>query len=252
VIDVNSAGGNLVLGGMEISQSPEGQTRNNYLAAFDREGQETARYFERSYSWVWASLELNEADQEFPHFRRWDVGPDGRVYAATERNRYVVEVYRPDGAVDRIIERAFESRRRDENEMRVVNEVQQATRNRFPAQMQIKIQVEDTEPDIRSLHVTQDGRLMVTSSRGYRDQPAGIMTTLDVFDAEGNFDRQVAVACEGDGELDGLFFASDDRVVRVTGFRSALIGLQTNGAVSLEGEDAEPAPMEVVYYAVER
>jgi hypothetical protein len=43
------------------------------------------------------------------------------------------------------------------------------------------------------------------------------METYDVFDAEGVFLRQDAVACAGDAEEDRLFFLGGDRVALVRG-----------------------------------
>jgi hypothetical protein len=250
VVDVNAAGGNLVLGGMEISQSPEGQVRNNYLASFDAAGQQKARYCEKSVRWEWANLVISEKDQDFCHFRRWDVGPDGRVYAATQRNQYTIQVFLPDGALDRVIERTYTSLARSDEDSRRINALMDATKNRFPPQLNVKMEVESTEPDVRSLRVAADGRLWVLSSRGYRDQPEGIMETYDVYDPAGHFVQQVAIACNGDGQQDGLFFASEKLAVRVTGFWDALLSLQAGGALDL-GEEGEATPMEVICYAIE-
>jgi hypothetical protein len=62
--------------------------------------------------------------------------------------------------------------------------------------------------------------------------------------------QQVAIACNGDGQQDGLFFASEKLAVRVTGFWDALLSLQAGGALDL-GEEGEATPMEVICYAIE-
>ena len=49
---------------------------------------------------------------------------------------------------------------------------------------------------------------------------------------------------------DGLIFAGEDRLLLGKGFIDALISLQTQGAGPSLSEDEEPAPMEVICYAM--
>jgi hypothetical protein len=77
------------------------------------------------------------------------------------------------------------------------------------------------------------------------------MITYDVFDPAGNFVKQVAVACEGDGEEDGLFFFGSDRALLVKGLVDAAISLQGGGGAATETEgEEEPAPMEIVCFTL--
>jgi hypothetical protein len=244
VIDAECEGGKLYLGGLVVSPDPVGgtQTRTHYVASFADDGTETARYLERETVWDFSNMLLSEKNEYFAHFRHWDVGPDGRLYAAPHRNRYAIEVYSPDGTLERVIEREFTSWQRDERARARTQSVMDAQAGRFP--FEIKQEIEDTEPDISSLSFEPDGNLWVLTSRSGRDQPEGILCTYDVFTPDGHFVRQVAAVCEGDGVSDLLFFAENGDAIQVTGFFDALIALQGGTASS---ED-EAAPMEVIYY----
>jgi hypothetical protein len=245
VIDAECEGGKLYLGGMQISPDPTRgtQTRTHYVASFSDDGTESARYLERKITWDFADMLLSEKNEYFVHFRHWDVGPDGRIYAAPYRNRYAIEVYKPDGTLERVIEREYTSWKRDERALARTQSLMDAQASRFP--FEIKREIEDTEPDITSLSVEPDGNLWVLTSRGGREQPPGILCTYDVFTPDGQFLRQVAAACDGDGANDILFFAQNGDAVRVTGFFDAVIALQGGGAAETE---EEAAPMEVIYY----
>jgi hypothetical protein len=99
------------------------------------------------------------------------------------------------------------------------------------------------------MRVADDGSLWVLSSRGYREQPDGVMATFDVFNPEGHLVKEVAVECEGDGTHDALFFPTGDTVVLVRGYLDALAAMFGRGTpISEEGEEARP--MEVIYYRV--
>ena len=249
LIDVKHAADNLVLGGVRITmdQAAGTQTRTNFLASFSDDGQEKVSYLEKANKWDFSNLQIRETDQYFVHFRHWALGPDGRVYAAAYRNEYAINVYGPDGTLDRVIEREFESRTRDEEEMARVNSIADAQRRQFP--MEVKFELCDTEPDISTLRIAPDGALWVFNSQSAREQPEGIMATYDVFDQSGHFVKMVAIACDGDGEKDGLIFAGSDRIILVTGFVDAAMSLQ--GGASAETEDGEePKPMEVICYRI--
>lgn len=119
--------------------------------------------------------------------------------------------------------------------------------------MDVRIEIEDIEPSIsyfhRGLYVAEDGRLWVISSRSVRDQPEGIMLTYDVFDQAGHFVEKIAVACEGDPRVDGLFFVGEDSVVLIRGYFDALAS-QFGRTTAYTDQDEEPTPMEVICYTV--
>ncbi|MFH1145195.1 MAG: hypothetical protein V1774_11680 [Candidatus Eisenbacteria bacterium] len=246
LLDGSAAGGNLVLAGIHLATRETSQDRTSFLASFTLEGVERTRYLERKSVLDFQNFKIVEKDQYFVYPRRWAVGPQGEVYAAPERDAYVIQVYSPEGKLVRVIERAFEPRPRTEKEMARVEAVAEAQTRQIP--IEVEMNLEKTEPAITSIHARPNGELWVASSRSIHGQPAGIMVTFDVFDKQGDFSRQVAVACDGDGIEDGLFFAGSGHMLLVKGLADAAVSMQGATLETAEGE--EPAPMEAVYYRI--
>ncbi|MCK4414504.1 MAG: hypothetical protein KAY32_13270 [Candidatus Eisenbacteria sp.] len=246
LLDGRSRKDDIVIAGIHIGQVEGGQDRTSYLASCTLEGEEQTRFLSKESRLDFQNFEINEEDQYFVYPRRWAIGPRGEVYAASFRNRYAIEVFAPDGTPERVIERAFEQRPRTEKEMARIEAAIDAQTRQFPGE--VKTEIGKNEPALTSIRVGPGGEIWVLSSRGTVDQPEGIMQTYDVFDAQGDFSRQVAVACEGDGLEDGLFFIGDDRMLLVKGLVDAAMAMQ--GATVESEEDEEPAPMEVVYYRI--
>ncbi|MBN1425879.1 hypothetical protein JXA88_15120 [Candidatus Fermentibacteria bacterium] len=246
LIDALQRGGNLVLSGTRISmdQAQGTQTRTNFLSSFDMGGTEKVKYLEKAVQWDFKNLKITEEEQHFVHFRRWTMGPDGRIYAAPHRNRYAIEVYAPEGTLERVIERAYTSLNRTEADMARINAIADSQKKQIP--VPVDMQLCDTEPDIGRLHIADDGTLWVQTSQGNRNQPTGIITTFDVFDPAGVFVKQVQVKCPGNGEKDGVIFGRNGRMICIKGFLEAAMALQGGGGADEAGE--EPEPMEVICY----
>lgn len=247
LIDGQCRGGQLVFSGIDIGMEEGKQLRRSYLASFGADGKEKARYLEHNTTLDFSKAAIIEKDQYFVYPRRWSLAADGRVCAAPYRNRYALNVYNPDGRLEMVIERAFTSRKRTQVESARVQRILEAQTRQSP--IKFTLQAEDTEPDISQVRYHEDGTIWVLHSRSAIDQPAGVFATYDVFDAQGKFDRQVAVQTPGDGENDALFLTDDGHAVLVTGMVEAAMSMQGAGEAD-SGDGA--APMEVVYLEVLR
>jgi len=225
-------------------------TRTSRLTRYSLNGQPGATYCERERAIDYQNQYVFSEDEAMVDFL-WcfDVAPDGRVYAFTERDRYAISVFHPDGRLDRIIERAFVSRERTPEERRRMEALVERRFRTFP--FDLTVEISDTEPAVnwrhRGLHVAEDGTLWVRHSRSGVEQPAGILLTYDLFDAEGHFVRQVSLAGEGSAETDGFFFVGNDRLVRVRGYVDAMRTVFGGGRGGFEGE-GDPEPAEIVCY----
>jgi hypothetical protein len=242
----------MLLSGTYHGQAENGVVpRTNFLALFGDDGKELVRLADNRTTYNFKDFVFAEREH-MPNFW-WSacVGPDGRIYTAPYQDRYLIEVFNSNGGLDRVIEREYRRHRRSEDEIGLYyGSIEGAMAN---LNIDYRIEVEDHDPDVaalqRGLRVRQDGTLWVLTSQGMRGQPAGIMATFDVFDAEGHFARQVAIACEGDGVKDGLFFLGKDRMVVVKGYIEAVAAQFGRARVVGEGED-EPAPMQAICYQV--
>ena len=249
LFDCVSGGKQVIVTAEKINPENNGTAhrRSNYVAAFDDEGKETIRYFENEYFWDFTNFTFDESGMNRVDFRKVAVGKDGRVYVAPERDAYQINVYTADGTLERVIEREYIHRVRDDEEFNRVMTTMEAALAQIP---NAKIVPSKTEPDIGALDFGTDGNLWVTNSRSGIDQPEGILTTWDVFTPDGHYFKTVSAKIEGDGENDLIIWTPSGDAVMVTGFTEAVQALQSGGAAGGEDDDEEAEPMEVIYLKV--
>jgi hypothetical protein len=250
LIDARAAGDHLYLSGTQVTQNNEQGTQDRvaFIASFDPDGKELVRFYESKSTLVFSKLAFSETDL-FQVWSRWGITNDGKVLVPVPRNGYAIEVHRPDGTLERIIQREYKSWTREAADRRLIDGIMDAIGRQVPIEFE-KI-VEETEPDIAQIQGLEDGTIWVATSRGQRHQPDGIMQTMDVFDATGEFIKQVAIACEGSGTNDGLFFLGNGRAILVKGIIDAVLMQMGGSGAAAAGEEEEPTPMEVICYAME-
>jgi hypothetical protein len=249
LLDTRARGGELVIAGMQISMKSDqsGQSRTRFLSSYTMDGKEKVRYVERKTELDLTNLKIVEGDEYFVFPRRWALDASGKVYAAVERDRYLINVYDTDGTLARVIEREYVRPKRNEKETARIQAAMDAQTRQVPIKIETKI--EEYEPVIQRVQIMDNGEIWIMNSASTRDLPAGIMMNFDVFDPAGNFIRQVAVACDANGDQDGLFFFGKERALVVTGLADAALALQGAAGAAEEGAAGEePAPMEVICY----
>jgi hypothetical protein len=230
-------GGNLVIVGQYGESLPGGQRQHFVLAGYEPDGTQRCIYEEKLNELTWENFTLIEKNFYCARQRTCALGPDGHVYAASERNHYRINVYAPDATLTRTIEREFEPLRRTKLEIE---------RNRAAFEDDVRnvdfekhFVIEEVEQVLHYLRVDDDGNVWVLHGRSDLDQPAGVMCTFDVFDPSGLFIKQVAIACEGDAENDEIGFVEDGRLV-------LLKGSVGGGRVLGDVEDAVPLELIVL------
>jgi len=248
--DVQSAGGHLVLGGVfsTINQQEGFQIRDHFIRSYNADGTQKLSFLNDPKKYEFSNLNIVEAEQYFPQFRKWILAEDGRIYVASYREQYRIDVYEADGTLSRVIEREYEHWQRTEEEYALIDGILEAQLRNVP--FPVERSVSEIDEDINSLMLDKDGQLWVLTGRGFRDPPEGAIVMYDVFDTEGVFVKQVRVPIAGDGTRDGIMFAGDERMVLVKGFTDALVSLQTQGAGPSLSDEEEPGPMEVICYAI--
>ena len=244
--EIQARGDHLVVAGRQLKRSGQGFDRRRYLAALDPQGQESVRFLDESAPDRIVSGRYVEREEYFVTDGGWAMGPDGRVYAAPERDRYAIHVYEPDGTPARVVTREFRPWKRTAEEKGRVGEGLLVMVN--GRRVEIEAEAEDHDPCIVGMHVAPDGELWVLNSRSTRDQPEGIFQTYDVFASDGRFVRQVALACPGDPQQDRLFPLDGRRMLLVPNAREAdRLG---PGRDAAEAADEEPASLQVICYEV--
>ena len=222
------------------------RTEIRRIFAIDDEAREIARYHEVSFT----SDDAHPVWSERPSIlkRRWDVGRDGRVFVVTSFDDYEVTVFDQSGAVDYVISRDYDHRRRSEAEKQQVHDWANVNPNgNLPG---TRFEIEEFDKDIMSLHCREDGMLWVLSSRGFRDRPAGSVGVFDVFDRDGNYVRKITLVGDADPDRDRLYFHGD-RLYVLTCIKAA-IATWVRGGKESAFSDACDGPMEVVCYRIAR
>ena len=246
LINCLSGGGNLVLAGLDISfdQATFTQVRRNFVSTFDTDGKVQTTYVSVESVWNLRDFTLTD-DLQDAVWARLDVGADGKVVCGIPRTEYELTVFTPDGTIDRVISREYESWSRDEK-ARARMEAQ------FAGIMQqmppgAGYEVGDLEADIAGLVVRDDGSIWVMTSRAKFAAAPGDYT-YDVFSPDGDFVKQVTLQAEGSAADDVLVLAENGLVFRITGFWDSLVAMIGGQGSGSEDDDAEG--MAVVCYRI--
>jgi len=183
-----------------------------YLSRFGPAGREILRLLTRENQ-PRRTGRIDLGAEYFLEAGRWDMAPDGTVYAAPERDRYLISVFRPDGSRESW-EREFESRRRDGDEM----ECLVAGSRGAAREMGIEFVPRQTPPCVKRIWALPGGGILVRHNRSETDLPEGVMRRCDLFDRDGRLLREVRLSHrQGDGVLDRLFFPAPGIAVLVRG-----------------------------------
>ena len=242
-----SLGGGLVLSGVRVSRGETQRTATHFISRFGLDEVEQVVYLEKTTVREMGRGGFVEKDEFFPHRGGWTLGPDGQVYVAPRRNSYLVDVYGPQGDLQRSFSRQYESLRRTDEELARARESMIPFRRRNRRAPEVV--VEPTERDILEMRAAGGGKLWVLPSRGIKEQPEGIHSTWDVFDPQGVFTETVSVACEGQGGRDALFFVGNGLVVLVKEHAEAMQAFRGQGDQE-ENADLDARPLEVVCYRI--
>ena len=248
LLDGQAAGDGLVIAGMHLSFSDDGKsTRYYFLALCDAAANRVRPLLEKNEQLDYTDFRLDEASRDFP-WNRWAADGAGRVYFAAERNDYAIAVHAPDGTLERVFRRDYESLPRDDALTRRAVLVTEGVAKYHGTPLQ-GLTIEDTEPDIKAMWATAEGHLFVRTSRGDQERPAGCYTVLDEFAPDGRFVRQIAVGGDADPLRDSMSILPDGRVVIIHGALDAWLTQQS--VDQGESADEEEAPLEIAVYRLE-
>jgi hypothetical protein len=239
-------GGQIYIAGNETHSAESRRNRTWFISRFDTDGREQTRLYAMPTTLDFQSPVLVEREFVPSYIFAIAAGPDGRLFSATDWETYAITAYRPDGRIDRVIERAYENRRRTELETARIRGVFDSWTSRAPTEVPYEIM--SVPPAVTGLQVTADSHLWVQTSRSGIDQPEGVFLTYDVFDPQGHFTKQLAVRCEGDPESDGFFLLNEDTAILIKGYQLAFFAVM--GRVAVEDEDESAANMEMICYRI--
>ncbi len=241
-----SRGGNVVIymARQKFDQAAGKWSRQSFLTSIDPAGKQLAEYSTKENTINMASAEMNDASWD-TFERRWEVGPDGKVYACNSYDNYEITVYDKSGKIDKVITREYKHVPRTAEEKDFMNRMFSHWAKMIP---NCKVTINSMNKDIDSIYLRDDGSLWVLSSAGARNLPKGTLGTFDVFNPEGQFVKQVTLQGQGN-PLEDLYVFEKDRLYVVTSFLQAAMSAQ--GVQGLYDESDEPEPMAVICYKLE-
>jgi hypothetical protein len=244
-----NAGRNLALVYGLNQPSEEGFTQTSVLSIVDAEAQKETRLHSQSASMQAATALI--AEKEWDVFRngRWTAAPDGRTFACPTFQEYTINVWGPDGKLERVIHREYPDHVRTAEQKEELLEIYKGFTRQIPIP-DIKYEIEDKYNQVSGITARDDGSLWVQTSRGVFGIDDGVVGVWDVFDRQGRFVKQVTLKGEGRPRDDGYFFVGD-RLFVVTDWLHALMALQGGGGqTDEEAEEDEPELMQVISYRV--
>jgi hypothetical protein len=243
------AGDKLAMTYMVNQPSQEGFSQNNHLALVDKDGTKETRLYSQKSNFTVADAVF--AEKEWDSFRnRWTAAPDGRAFSAVNFGQYSINMWSPDGKLDRVIEREYPDHTRTAEDTERLLGIYKGFTRQIPVP-NVKYELQETWNPVQQLWARDDGSLWVQTSRGAQGLEDGILGIFDVFDKSGHFIKQITLKGEGDPTADGYFFVRD-RLFVVTDWLNSLMALQGGGRQTEEEEDLEEedALMEIVSYRV--
>ncbi len=241
-----ASGNHLLMAGSRSLPQEKFTERTHFLAAVDQDGVQTVRYMEQVSRIERPHSVVHENDflPSFPLASA--LGSDGRVYTPRDRESYAVNVFNADGTLDRVIERPdFKPWKRNKLDMNRITALFESWAGANPDTWP-EFDLEKTERAINTLHIDGQGRLWVQHSRSNRDLPDGTFLSLDLYDPEGNWLREVSLVCEGSPVSDGVRFLRDGRILLIKGFVVARLACLGSGTATLGEDDTET--IEIICY----
>ena len=241
-----SWGDHLLMAGSRSLPQEKFTERTHFLAAINQQGEQTVRYMEQ-ISYIQRPHSVVHEDDFLPSFPLASaLGPDGKVYTPRNRELYEVNVFHADGSLARVIERPdFVTWKRNKLDTNRITSLFGSWAGVNPETWP-EFDLKDTERAINTLHIDGQGRLWVQHSRSNRNLPDGVFLGLDLYDQQGNWQREVRLVCEGNPVSDGIRFLRDGRILLIKGFVVARLACLGSGMATL-GED-ETENIEVICY----
>jgi hypothetical protein len=236
------AGAHVILSVNQFARRETGFDTIHSLIAVDGDGNLKATYVTRRDKRDFANMVFDE--KKMMGALVWNAGMNGRVYTSDNFDAYRIQVWRPDGTVERMIEREYTHRERSDEEIQRSTPVIRLRRGNQTDSPDVR--ASKTDRDVQQIFPRGNGELWVLSSKGAFDVPDGVIATFDVYDKDGRFARQLTVNGKGDYAEDGLHVVKD-RLYVVTGLRSARRAQFGEG----EGSEDDAEPMGVICYDLE-
>lgn len=196
---------------------PGGMTNVNHIVDCEADGQIRSTYLTldgNTYTHGVLDGKVDEGRFFNPLVGRWDVDPEGRVWVAPERDRYLLRVLDAEGRTVLETGRQFEAPVRSPQESKKIRHSLEERWHKSGS----PIVVGDHAPCIEKLWIMENEwgtEVWVETGASGHDLPPGVMVRYDLFDLKGEFTHQVDIVGDGDPLFDRWYLVGDNRLVMV-------------------------------------
>jgi hypothetical protein len=254
VTDITPVGDHAVVDGSMSQFSPDGNRRISWLGVIDRTGTVVHEFAHKEQELPANPLEqvVDEA-ANFWEWGRWAASPDGHVFRAPDREKWLIERYDLEGNLTGTYERDITARKRTEEEF---DEMKEGYSFIFNGQEVIPtFKLLDTVPPIHSLVIVGD-RLWVMHDPVPDALPEDVWRRASVLSFDGEHIEDVDIRIPRDEEQDSVRLLRDGRLMVVENGIAAMQAHFANfggGGSDDEDEDLSDAePAEIVIYGPKR
>ncbi len=227
------------------------------LATYDRRGNHVSTILERTIRQADQGASADE-DGNASFADNWTVSDDGRIFVSRRPHEYRIEVFDLEGTLQQIIRRQYTPVRLSEEELS--EETARIERlRRMIRGSGVTLEVDPYKRDISRMHVRPRGELWVRTSRGDVERPEGTIGVFDVFNAAGQYIRQVCLQIDYDPERDDFELIGDRLfLVKQGRMRPSYVSASAGMTVRFDNDNldtadagGEGAPLEVVCYRLQ-
>jgi len=153
----------------------DGITMLHFLGLFDPSGNEIRRLAQKTRKMdVNRRRFVEREDFSFAFGGLWAMGPDGRCYLAADRDNFDIEVYSPEGELERIISRPYQGRKRTQEEKDDIAAGVRVTRSRIAIPASASCTSRTTANSGRWAATAANRTRMVSTRYGTSSTPTGI------------------------------------------------------------------------------
>lgn len=209
-------GGNLVIVGFDTAVKADDRSvkRRNFVRRYGLDGQPLNDYVTKESTFKFdEGATVRERDLVFPR-ENVAVDANGRVYVGLWE-RYEINVYAPDGKLERTLQRPFEPWKRG-GLARSVARFQMAVQ--LWGLPNIEFELEEFESAVLRVRCARDGTCWVQSGRDVYERREGVFAGWDVFSADGAWMRHIEIEAPGSPALDAMILTDEGCALVVTNF----------------------------------
>ncbi len=235
----------MVLAGISMSFAGGGTSIQNYfLSICNSEGVQQTELLTKQSTIDYSEFVMSEMGLDFI-WSRTATSNNGTVYAAPARDKYLIQAYTQGQEPSLVFTRPVSVPNRTSEQKALAHKVLEGVAANYPVPPKRYI-VEEKPAVISGMWTTDDGLLWVQTNPGIDSPPDGCWATLDVFNAEGQYLRQVAIPGDFNPQQDSLSVLRDGRLLVTVGALEAFLNQQAVG--SDDNNESEADPLEIICY----